>query len=253
MSTSASRRTVLIAIGEAALGAGFARAFPSEANLPVPLPPGVYLPSRDHLSHALESSDRYHPVSAGCPTDYVRPRSGAYTPLFFSAPEFQVISRVVELMLGEVPEGENNACKEVAEWIDLRLAGASAIREAARQVNPRYRALAALYFGADRVTKMETAVPESICREGLAWLAEAAASDGAHLFLVLPREQQSAIILSISDMRPHTKAENAGTRFFVWLKPELIRGFYTSQAGLRELDYKGNSFYARSPGCDRAV
>jgi len=27
-------------------------------------------------------------------------------------------------------------------------------------------------------------------------------------------------------------------------------GFYTSKEGLKELDYKGNSFYSVSPGCD---
>jgi hypothetical protein len=29
-----------------------------------------------------------------------------------------------------------------------------------------------------------------------------------------------------------------------------VRGFYTSQVGLKELDSKGNAFYARSLGCD---
>jgi hypothetical protein len=29
----------------------------------------------------------------------------------------------------------------------------------------------------------------------------------------------------------------------------LIRGFYTSRLGLKELDYKGNAFYAESPSC----
>jgi hypothetical protein len=33
------------------------------------------------------------------------------------------------------------------------------------------------------------------------------------------------------------------------LKPECIRGFYTSRLGMKELDYTGNSFYGQSPGC----
>ena len=44
-------------------------------------------------------------------------------------------------------------------------------------------------------------------------------------------------------------AANAGTRFYDLLKAESIRGFYTSRRGLKELDFKGNSFYAESPGC----
>lgn len=254
MSAPATRRTVLIAIGQAAMSAGVARAFPEGTAAPFQLPPGVYLPASDHLSHALASSERYHPIPPGCPTDYVRPRTGAYAPLFYSASEFRVMSRLVELMLGEAAsKDENDTCQEIAEWIDVRLAGAAAVRQAARGINTQFRALAIADLGLDRVNETETAVPETICGEGFAWLANAAASDGHDGFLALPSDRQTAILMSVSDMRPDSKNGNAGTRFFSWLKPEVIRGFYTSQAGLRELDFKGNSFYARSPGCDRAV
>lgn len=254
MSTPVTRRSALIVIGQATVGAGIAHAFPAETAIPVQLPPGVYLASTDHLGHALMASERYHPIAPECPTDYARPRTDPYRPLFFTPIEFKVIGRLVALMLGESDaSGENSLCKEVSEWIDLCLAAAATVREAARRISAGHRALAAAYFGADRVNKTETAVPETICREGLAWLASAAASDDGHDFLALPTERQTAIISSISDMRPDPKTNNAGTRFFTWFKPEVIRGFYTSQAGLRELDYKGNSFYARSPGCDRAV
>jgi hypothetical protein len=46
-----------------------------------------------------------------------------------------------------------------------------------------------------------------------------------------------------------TAAERDAPEFFKLLKAEIIRGFYTSQAGLKEVDYKGNGFYAKSPGC----
>ena len=39
------------------------------------------------------------------------------------------------------------------------------------------------------------------------------------------------------------------TRFFTFLKAEAIRAYYTSRHGLRELNYKGNWYYAASPGC----
>jgi hypothetical protein len=57
------------------------------------------------------------------------------------------------------------------------------------------------------------------------------------------------VLGSISDARADKQTGNAGTKFFAYFKPEVIRGYYTSQAGLHELDFKGNSFYARSPGC----
>jgi hypothetical protein len=55
----------------------------------------------------------------------------------------------------------------------------------------------------------------------------------------------------VSDERADRQSENAGTRLFDFLKFEIIKGFYTSQVGLKELDYKGNAFYARSPGCSK--
>ena len=31
---------------------------------------------------------------------------------------------------------------------------------------------------------------------------------------------------------------------------EAIRGYYTSAAGIAELDYKGNTYYPDCPGCE---
>ena len=34
-----------------------------------------------------------------------------------------------------------------------------------------------------------------------------------------------------------------------YLRKMAIDGYYTSKEGLKELDYRGNSFYSESPGC----
>ena len=68
-----------------------------------------------------------------------------------------------------------------------------------------------------------------------------------------PEKAQIAVLESISDARSDKQTENAGTRFFTFLKSEIIRAYYTSQPGLKELDFKGNGFYARSPGCSSAT
>jgi hypothetical protein len=95
------------------------------------------------------------------------------------------------------------------------------------------------------VHQIESYEPQRICSEGLAWLAEKGD------FISAGTDKQIAILDSISDARTD-KQENAGTRFFAFMKSEVIRGFYTSRAGLKELDYKGNGFYAASPGCKQA-
>jgi hypothetical protein len=204
-------------------------------NFPAPaLPPGVYQASSDHLSHALMNAGRYHPVAAGCPTEYVVARSGPYEPLFFSKAEFAVIRRLTELLLGVEPD-------ETAEWIDLKVYSAAGVRAAAGRLEPLHRALAVAYYGAERVEKLATEDPAQICRAGLKWL-------GQREFMTLGTNEQVALLHAMSEERAD-KTETDGTRLFTFLKAEAIRGFYTSQAGLKEIDFKGNAFHARSPGC----
>ena len=154
-----------------------------------------------------------------------------------------MMRRITQLILGEADESP--ITQEVAEWIDLRVASAAGIREAAHGLDPLYRALAVAYFGSARVNELESAHPEQVCREGLEWLANTARSRGAQGFLPLGHDQQIAVLDSMSNSR-----NNPGARLFTLLKTEIVKGYYTSQTGLKELDFKGNAFYARSPGCD---
>jgi hypothetical protein len=39
-------------------------------------------------------------------------------------------------------------------------------------------------------------------------------------------------------------------KFFEITRAQAVRGYYTSAAGLEELDYKGNAYYGDSPGCE---
>jgi hypothetical protein len=243
-----TRRGWLITISQAAAGLGAAEKIMAGAVDAPTLPPGVYQGSPDHLSHALMSADRYHPIPPGCPTDYVRPTNGAFEPQFFSKAEFTVIRRLTELLLGEIP-GDSGAFEEIAEWVDLRVSTAGGVRAAAARLDPLYRTLAVAYFGSARVERVATENPGETSREGLDWILAAAHTTYAKEFISLTGEQQTAILRSISDERSDPQIESPGTRFFAFMKAETIRGFYTSRAGLKELDFKGNAFYARSPGC----
>jgi len=83
----------------------------------------------------------------------------------------------------------------------------------------------------------------------LAWVADAANAQYSKTFRDLETEQQLALLRTVSDERADKQAQNPGTRLFDFLKSETIKGFYTSSTGLKELDFKGNAFYAQSPGC----
>lgn len=263
-----TRREWILRLGETAVLLGFSCVASQEKgateSLPIltapalpELPPGLYEPSNDHLSHALTQDDQLHPIPPGSETDYVRPRSGPFEPQFFSRTEFQTVRRIVELMLGEAAEpsekgsaeqrGEATIAEEVAEWIDLTVFSAAGVQEAARRLASQHRLLAIHHYGAAAVEKTENHDAQRICREGLRWLGEESAGGD---FLSLKQEQQIQLLQRINN-RPQGTTENAGTRFFGLIKAEVIRGFYTSRVGLKEIDYKGNAFYAEPPDCAR--
>jgi Gluconate 2-dehydrogenase subunit 3 len=244
-----TRRNWLITIGQATVGLSVAGWLPCYSADAVTLPPGVYLPSKDHLSHALMNAERYHPIPPGCPTDYVRPADASSHPLFFSEPEFREISRLVHLLLGNV--SDESAPQEVARWVDLCASSATAVREALANLQPLHRTLATAYFGSTEEVRHQHGTDlGNVCREGLNWLQASAREQYSTDFLSLGEEQQLSLLRSISDEVSGQTPANAGNRFFNYLKSETIRGYYTSRAGLQELDYKGNSYYARSPGCN---
>jgi len=258
-----TRREWLVSLGSAVVLSGFPVA-PGQAQQDphaagAALPPGLYEPSFDHLSHALASEDSFLPVRLGTETEYVRPRSGPFLPQAFAPEEFSVVRRLVEIILGEdlknssekpPPGAPASIYDEVAEWIDLVVASAPGIRKLARSLSADQRALTVAYFGSEEpVRHLETFEPEQVCREGIAWLGEESHRRFAKGFLDAEPGRQLELVRAISDVRPDKSGIHAGTRLFDFLKAECIRGFYTSRAGLRELDYKGNTFYSKPPGC----
>ena len=270
-----SRREWLLNLGSAVILSGFT-GVPGEAQTPehiaaAALPPGLYAPSIDHVTHALNCDGAFFPIPLGAETEYLRPRSGPYSPKSFSPQEFHVIRRLVEIILGEdlkapakppVPGAPATIYDEIAEWIDLVVANAPHVRVAAQKLTPEQRALAVAYFSSEeQVRELETFEPEAVCRVGLAWLDAEVHNRFAIPFLDVQPDRQIEVVSAMSDVRtapqsdPRNDASVAhdGTRFFDFLKAETIRGYYTSRAGLQELNYAGNSFYGQSPGCGHAT
>ena len=263
-----TRRQWLLRLGETAVLIGFSGAVGElETNAAVALldstaaaqalPPGLYLPSNDHLTHALMNDDPFHPVPPGSETDYVRPRTGPFVPQFFSADQFAAARRLVELFLGESPKSAPEAqgasiAGEVAEWIDLMVFNAEPVREAVRRLAPEFRVLADRYHGPEAMRELETADPQKVWREGLEWFAQESEKRFGKSFRSLAETEQLELLKAASDGRPGQTTENPGTRLFSLLKIQTLHGFYTSRPGLQELDYKGNTYHAECPGCPGA-
>jgi hypothetical protein len=191
------------------------------------LPPGLYEPSRDHLGHALAG----HPVEPGGETELVQIRTGAFQPAFFQPHQYRNIVQLVAVILGEAPDAA--IVHEIAQWIDLTVSESAAVRTAARALSPPHRTLAIHYYGAESVRKLEEFDAQTVVREGLEWMDK-------H-----PLRQAE-----FNEIIAGTKTGHPISGFLAYLKERVADGFYTSRAGLDELGYRGNAFYASPPGCE---
>src|SRR5262249_20699238 len=161
--------------------------------------------SLDHLNHALASEGPFFPIPPGAETEYVQPPKGPYTPQAFSAEQFRMILRLVEVLRGEDlkdAKGQETAGpgvdEDVARWVDLVVACAPGIRASARRLTPEERALAVAYFGSEEpVVQLEAYEPERVCREGLLWLDEESNQRFAKRFLDAGHSAQVELVGSI--------------------------------------------------------
>jgi hypothetical protein len=245
-----TRRAWLLRLGELTVLAGVAGLAPDLASAMTPtvqeaaagLPPGLYEPSTQHLVHVLGARDAPI-VPRGAETDFAAPRRSPFQPLFFSRHELEVVTPLVAILLGSVDPG---ALSEAIAWLDLRLQSDSGIRHAARTLEPLHRALAVAHYGEARVVELESVDAQAIVRSGLKLLDEQSRERFDQDFLGLAATAQTDLVRDIS----RTPPDSPLGRCYSFLRREAIRGYFTSQAGLRELDYKGNTMYGVCPGCD---
>ena len=59
-------------------------------------------------------------------------------------------------------------------------------------------------------------------------------------------DEQAELLVTTSKADPGT----AERKFYELARTEAIRGYYTTAAGLNELDYRGNAYYGDCPGCE---
>ena len=77
-------------------------------------------------------------------------------------------------------------------------------------------------------------------RGGLRWLELFSIKTYGHSFVHTTKEQQLALIDQIAYPERSSKSVQQGVRFFSLLRDLTATGFYTSEQGIKDLDYKGN-------------
>ncbi len=249
-----SRRQWLLRLGEMVVLAGVSGLVPESAaallqtgqNMSpaaAALPPGLYDASPEHLVHALSSGSKKWSPPPRSETEYVQLNAPPFQPQFFSAEEFRVATRFVEILLGNA---NSTALAQAVQWFDQWLYSAAGVRAAAQHLDPMHRLLAVAVNGEESVRELETADPQSVARAGLAALRDLSLQVHGQEFLQLAPSQQIDLLISAGTAQPG----NPQRKFLEIARAQAIRGYYTSAAGLEELDYKGNAYYGDSPGCE---
>src|SRR5215831_3161990 len=143
-------------------------------------------------------------------------RPAIYTPLFFSTAEYALIERLTEII---IPTDETPGAREagVSEFIDLM---------ASRDADLQRR-----------------------LRSGLAWLDAHSKSLHCESFIQLAAEKQTALLEPLAYKAKFVAREKTGREFFTTLRQYTVMGFYTSEIGLKELDFPGFKLYTESPAC----
>jgi hypothetical protein len=146
---------------------------------------------------------------------------GAYMPTAFTAHEFRTLERLADLII-PVENGAPGALAAGAPaWIDM-LAGAN-------------EELKAIYTG------------------GFAWLDAAMKARGAVDFVSATRTEQTAVLDQIAYRRNESPELGPGIEFFSWVRRMTVDAFYTSEIGIKDIDYRGNAALSVFPSPDEAI
>jgi hypothetical protein len=145
---------------------------------------------------------------------------GAQTPAgFFSSGELALVDELSELIIPADDHSPGARAAKVAAYIDARLAEA---------VDPEER---------------------SAWREGLRSFDRLSEQQsGGRAFLAATRDQQIALLTALA--RHEAQPQTPDERFFVEVKSRVVEAYYSSEIGVKEMEYKGNVPQAEFSGTD---
>ena len=86
-------------------------------------------------------------------------------------------------------------------------------------------------------------------RNGLLWLDGAVAPS---TFRASSPEQQTSLLTRLAFRKNFQPADKPGQEFFTLMRRYTVMGFYTTELGLRQLDYPGLQFYGESPSVPKS-
>ena len=147
--------------------------------------------------------------------------TGPYTPKSFTAAEYGTLERLTDLII-PVENGRPGAVAAgCAAWIDT--------------------------------ISSENDQLKKIYKDGFAWLDGAMKTRGASTFVGATPAQQTALLDLIAYRRNQSPELAPGIEFFTWVRRMTVDAFYTSEIGIKDIDYRGNAPQASYPSPTEAI
>jgi len=133
---------------------------------------------------------------------------GPYTPKGLAAHEYATLERLTDLIIPVENGAPGAVAAGAAAWIDMLTS--------------------------------ENAQLKQIYTTGLAWLDASMKTRGAADFVSAPAAEQTAMLDRIAYRRNQSAELAPGIEFFTWARRMTVDAFYTSEIGIRDIDYQGN-------------
>lgn len=140
---------------------------------------------------------------------------GAYTPKGLTPHNYRTLERLTDLIIPVENGAPGAVAAGAAAWIDM-------LTSANDELKTTYTT-------------------------GLAWLDAAMKGRGAESFLTASPADQTALLDQIAYRRNTTPELAPGIQFFTWVRRMTVDAFYTSEIGIRDIDYRGNTALVSYP------
>jgi gluconate 2-dehydrogenase gamma chain len=146
---------------------------------------------------------------------------GAYTPKGLSPHEYRTLERLTDLIVPVEKGAPGAVAAGAAAWIDMLVSESDELK--------------ATY------------------KTGLAWLDTTMKQRGAEDFITASPADQTKLLDQIAFRRNTTPELAPGIQFFTWARRMTVDAFYTSEIGIRDIDYRGNTALVSYPAPTEAI
>jgi gluconate 2-dehydrogenase gamma chain len=140
---------------------------------------------------------------------------GTYTPKGLTPHEYKTLERLTDLIIPVENGAPGAVAAGAAAWIDM-------LTSVSDQLKTTYTT-------------------------GLAWLDSSMKQRGAEDFLSASPAVQTELLDVIAYRRNTTPELAPGIQFFTWARRMTVDAFYTSEIGIRDIDYRGNTALVSYP------